>query len=398
MSSIGSCASATCSTSLASLIELCANVANSWWTRWTRQLEHKQMQPSSRISWLCSLFLLVLPGCSFPTYIQHDIRSMRVFLVRHGETEHNVAGLLAGVTDSRLTNHGLIQAQRLADHLVKKRQLPFSHVFASDLQRAHRTANEICASQNAASEGTPQISTIAVSVLREQDFGSFELLPWNRSQEARRKDPSSEDPAFKPKETAGALKLRADTFLDDYLLPLLALDDEMELNIAVVSHGLFLAALWKAILTRFRPSTVSLAPSAALSTAQRPLERLPGWSNTGFLELEIHSNSDKSGHGSPSATNGPIEPSAINKLDATMKIVNVNGREHLASLKRTRGGVGSSASDEKQKRLESFFKKAKLDTSSKRVLPTKERDSKPAPVSDGTSIGKRLSISSITFQ
>ena len=145
---------------------------------------------------------------------------------------------------------------------------------------------------------------------------------------------------------------------------------------------------WKALLIRFRPSTVSLEPSAALSTAKRPLERLPGWSNTGFLELHICNNSDTSGDRSLSASDPVSEHGIVDKLDATMKIVNVNGREHLANLKRTRGGVGSSASDEKQKRLESFFKKAKLGTTSKQSLPADGKDNKPVPVSGGKSTGK----------
>ncbi|KAK5102270.1 hypothetical protein LTR70_000056 [Exophiala xenobiotica] len=286
---------------------------------------------------------------------------MRLLLIRHGETEHNVAGLLAGVTDSRLTNHGLIQAQRLASHLVRKRQLRFSQVFASDLQRALRTAQETCELQNAQDKDS-QIRPFALTLLREQDFGSFELLPWNRSEDAHEKDPSPGDPGFRPKETAESLKARADTFLDDFLQPLFALDEESELTVAVVSHGLFLAALWKVLLLRFKPSTVSMGPEVLPPGARRPLEYLPAWSNTGFLELEIRQlpvvNPDQQ-------LTSP-EPNTVStpagKLSATMKICAVNSKEHLANLKRTRGGVGSSAADDKQKRLENFFKRPKMGT------------------------------------
>src|SRR4051794_16611017 len=131
---------------------------------------------------------------------------MRLLLIRHGETEHNVAGLLAGVTDSRLTNHGVIQAQRLGVHLIQKRQLRFTQVFASDSQRASRTAKAICEVQSSQFEGE-QLAPICLVLLREQDFGSFELLPWNRSEESRASDPKPEDPNFKPRETAEAMKL-----------------------------------------------------------------------------------------------------------------------------------------------------------------------------------------------
>ena len=41
----------------------------------------------------------------------------------------------------------------------------------------------------------------------------------------------------------------------------------------------------------------------------------------------------------------------------TMLINTVNGKDHLKHLKRTGGGVGSSKFDDKQKTIESFFKR-----------------------------------------
>jgi hypothetical protein len=38
----------------------------------------------------------------------------------------------------------------------------------------------------------------------------------------------------------------------------------------------------------------------------------------------------------------------------------VNSQEHLKGLKKTRGGIGSSKHDEKQKTMDSFFKRQKL--------------------------------------
>ncbi len=284
---------------------------------------------------------------------------MRLLLIRHGETEHNVAGLLAGTSDSRLTNHGLIQGQRLGNHLIKKRQLRFTQVFASDLQRAFRTAREICEAQTVHDKDS-QLAPIALTLLREQDFGSFELLPWNRSEDARQKDPSPHDPGFRPKETAEALKRRADTFLDDYLLPLFALDEEAELTVAVVSHGLFLAALWKDILFRFKPSSVSLGPEVLPPSQRGHLECLPAWSNTGFLELKIQQLPEPGANQQSTSTDFDPAGVPVAKLNATMRICAVNSKEHLINLKRTRGGVGSSATDDKQKRLENFFKKPKI--------------------------------------
>lgn len=278
-----------------------------------------------------------------------------MFLIRHGETEHNVAGLLAGVTDSRLTNHGVLQAEKLASWLLTKRKLRFTHIFTSDLQRAFRTGNAITDTQNDADKDH-KIDTNSLVLLREQDFGSFELLPWTRSQEAREGDPKDTDPEFKPKETHAQMKVRADTFLDDFLLPLRALDQETEQTVAIVSHGLFLASLWRALLLRFMPNTVSLKPEVVLPGGSKPIEYIPAWSNTGFLELVILPTSLNNTN--TATSNGTVTRTAA-VLDATMQICAVNSKEHLSNLKRTRGGVGSSAADDKQKKLENFFKKPK---------------------------------------
>lgn len=307
---------------------------------------------------------------------------MRVFLIRHGETEHNVAGLLAGVTDSKLTNHGVLQAERLGQYLVMNQQLVFTQIYASDLQRAERTANSICVAQNvlfakdAQTSRPPLIETIVSPLLREQDFGSFELLPWNP------KDPSFVPPNplddnFKPKEPADVMSKRADDFLDDFIWPLLAIDQQDEQTTAIVSHGLFLAALWRALLVRFGRNSVIVGPDAGPIAHGRPLEHLGAWTNTGYLELEITMQSPTATTLNPvdsiiastvpgrarndeSRVTADAEHSGVtptsDKLAATMKILRVNSRSHLSNLKRTRW-VGSSAADDRQQKLETFFKK-----------------------------------------
>ena len=282
---------------------------------------------------------------------------MRLLLIRHGETEHNVAGLLAGVTDSRLTNHGVLQTQRLAAHLLKTRNLCFTQIFASDLQRAFRTAKAISDCQNAAHKDA-NVSAVQLILLREQDFGSFELLPWNRSEDARQNDPSENDADFKPKETAVAMSKRAADFLDDYIIPLFAIEGEAEQVVATVSHGLFLAALWRTLLARFKPSTVALAPDAVPPGTNRPLGYLSSWTNTGFLELVIKTNEEPSTQDTE-ATKDDFASNWHPLSHASMTIMSVNSKEHLTNLKRARGGIGSSASDDKQGRLDTFFKKPK---------------------------------------
>jgi probable phosphoglycerate mutase len=64
----------------------------------------------------------------------------RVILVRHGQTEWNIAGIRQGHLDSRLTGRGIAQAQALAQRLARER---FSALYSSDLGRAVQTATAI---------------------------------------------------------------------------------------------------------------------------------------------------------------------------------------------------------------------------------------------------------------
>ena len=65
---------------------------------------------------------------------------MRLFLVRHGETESNRNALALGQADVPLNERGLEQAKMLAHALAKE---PVSAVYSSPLVRARRTAETI---------------------------------------------------------------------------------------------------------------------------------------------------------------------------------------------------------------------------------------------------------------
>lgn len=281
---------------------------------------------------------------------------MHLLLIRHGETEHNIAGLLAGVTDSKLTNHGVLQAQRLGRFLTTNRHLQISHIFASDLQRAWMTADEVRKAQYSASASSQSVpDVVKLELLREQDFGSFELVPWA----SKRADdplttqvPSATDPDFKPKETTEQMRKRADTFLDDFIGPLLALSAEEE-YVAVVSHGLFLSALWRALLSRIETSAVSLGPDVGVQSSNRPLEYIGAWSNTCYLELEIRDQKEtNAGEDNRSLQSRP------QWVGHTLRVLAINRRDHLDNLKRTRG-VGSAAYDSRQQQIDGFFKRPK---------------------------------------
>lgn len=91
----------------------------------------------------------------------------RLYIVRHGQTDWNVKGLLQGHTDMPLTITGEEQAKQLAKKLKK---IKFAIGFSSDLLRAKRTA-EIIALEK-------KIAVRTTKALRERSFGKYEGINW----------------------------------------------------------------------------------------------------------------------------------------------------------------------------------------------------------------------------
>ena len=86
-----------------------------------------------------------------------------LYLVRHGETEWNVAGITQGQTNSSLTENGKQQAKDTANAL---KDIKFDAIFSSDLTRTQDTAEIIKLDRD--------IIIQTSKSLRERSFGSFE--------------------------------------------------------------------------------------------------------------------------------------------------------------------------------------------------------------------------------
>ena len=94
----------------------------------------------------------------------------RLYLVRHGESEANVAGVLQGQTHGALTATGRDAARRLGRALasLSVAERPTA-IFTSDLRRAVETAEIIAEALGA----TPQL----LSAAREWNVGELDGLP-----------------------------------------------------------------------------------------------------------------------------------------------------------------------------------------------------------------------------
>lgn len=89
---------------------------------------------------------------------------MKLWLVRHGQTQANVDGVYSGISETELTEKGISQAHAVGQML---REVEFDKVICSELGRAQHTARLI-----------RQDRSIPVSIdsrLNEMNFGDWEM-------------------------------------------------------------------------------------------------------------------------------------------------------------------------------------------------------------------------------
>ena len=149
----------------------------------------------------------------------------KLYLVRHGETASNAAGLWqGGHGDDPLNERGRAQSQAVAEALGDSAA---SALYASDLRRAAETAGFI-----GARLGLP-VQTHAG--LREYGFGDLEgattseaLASWKRLLRQWRTDPSAKPPGG---ESAMEFTLRVGAALQEIV------DRHRDENLIVVAHG-----------------------------------------------------------------------------------------------------------------------------------------------------------------
>ena len=83
--------------------------------------------------------------------------------VRHGQTEYNVRGILAGSSDVALTATGVAEAEAAAELLAGQ---PLRTICSSPLKRARETARLIA--------GPHRLAVTIIEDLRERDWGEWE--------------------------------------------------------------------------------------------------------------------------------------------------------------------------------------------------------------------------------
>jgi glucosyl-3-phosphoglycerate phosphatase len=197
----------------------------------------------------------------------------RLVLLRHGQTDYNVAGRMQGHLDSHLTPAGLAQAEAVAPAVAA---LPPDRILSSDLRRAVDTASAVGAASGMPVKVDPR--------LRETNLGEWQGLTvddvearWPGSIAAWRSDPGFAPPGG---ESRIEVVRRARPVVDE-------LDEEYADNprgiVVVVAHGGMIAGLVCGLLglpTSTWPSIGGMGNCRWAALARRADH--PRWRLTGY--------------------------------------------------------------------------------------------------------------------
>ena len=94
---------------------------------------------------------------------------MKIYLIRHGETDQNKCKCLQGRSDIELNEYGRELARKTAEGL---KDIPFDIIFTSPLKRARETAEII--------RGKREIPLVLEERIQEISFGEYEGLCYGK--------------------------------------------------------------------------------------------------------------------------------------------------------------------------------------------------------------------------
>ena len=96
-----------------------------------------------------------------------------LYLVRHGETDHNADGRAMGQMDIPLNKRGLHQAQQTADFL---RRYPIENIVSSDLGRAMATAQPLAEALGLVVQPEPRLRELSFGILEGKTVAECEVV------------------------------------------------------------------------------------------------------------------------------------------------------------------------------------------------------------------------------
>jgi probable phosphoglycerate mutase len=203
------------------------------------------------------------------------MNSTRIIATRHGETAWNVDTRIQGHLDIPLNEVGRWQAQRLGEALADE---TIARVYASDLGRAHATAQAVADQAGLAVVSEPGLRERAFGIFEGRTFAEIETEWPEQALRWRKRDPS-----FEPEGGESLLRFRERIVTT---LNRLAAEHPGE-QIVVVGHGGVLDVLYRAATRQElqAPRTWALGNAAINRLLWTPDGlTLVGWADTGHLD------------------------------------------------------------------------------------------------------------------
>lgn len=102
------------------------------------------------------------------------VEFMKLFLIRHGQTDWNLKGKIQGSCDIELNDIGIKQAEELSNKILEE-GYKFSKIYSSLQRRAAKTAEILSHATN--------IDYILIKGLEEMNLGKWEGLSWTEVKE-----------------------------------------------------------------------------------------------------------------------------------------------------------------------------------------------------------------------
>ncbi len=187
---------------------------------------------------------------------------MKLYLIRHGQTEWNIEGKIQGKTDIPLNETGLWQARMLAEGM-KAREI--CAVYSSPLLRAAQTAAVLAEKK--------ELQVQLVPELKEVDFGLWEGRSWIEVDEEFHEDFRNweENPAvYMPTggESIESCKSRCREAVERIVSELTGIRDTAIQDAAIVAHGGILAHVVDYLLRNQTEKEEIIVKNASISVIE----------------------------------------------------------------------------------------------------------------------------------
>ena len=168
---------------------------------------------------------------------------MKLYIVRHGETQEILDGLVQGHLDGKLSKEGTEQAKKVGERLKNER---FDFIYSSDLGRATQTLKEII-------KYHPNIPVQYTKDLREATSGIFDGRPREEREKHRRKSKQKLYDYRPPKgESFHDVEVRIQKIIDELV------EKHPDKNVLLVTHGRWIKILLGMIDEQYKTNNLRI--------------------------------------------------------------------------------------------------------------------------------------------